>query len=314
MPKPYSMDLRQRAMARLACGETTYEVAEALSIAVSSVIKWAARSRKYGSPAPAKMGGYRQRAIMGTYREMVLEAVTNKPHVTLRELAAMLAAAGLRVHYASVSRFLKHEGKSFKKTLFGSEQQRQKLARRREQWRRYQGRVDPTRLVFIDETWVKTNMAPLRGWGDRGARLIAHAPAGRWRTLTFLAALRHDRIDAPWVINGPINGEAFRTYIQTQLLTTLKQGDIVVIDNLGSHKSREIRTIIRAAGARLFFLPAYSPDLNPIEQLFSKIKHCMRTAMARRIDAVHDAVAEALDAVTPAECRNYLLNSGYAAT
>ena len=115
MAKPYSMDLRRRAMARLAAGETTYEVAEALSVAVSSVIKWAARARKYGSPAPAKMGGYRQRAISGTYREMVLEAVVKKPHVTLRELAAMLATAGLRVHQASVSRFLKHEGKSFKK-------------------------------------------------------------------------------------------------------------------------------------------------------------------------------------------------------
>src|ERR1051325_1983952 len=110
MPKPYSMDLRQRAMARLASGETTYEVADALSIAGSSVLKWGARTRKYGSPAPAKMGGYRQRAIIGTYREMVLEAVSKKPHVTLRELAAMLAAAGLQVHYANVSRFLKREG------------------------------------------------------------------------------------------------------------------------------------------------------------------------------------------------------------
>lgn len=115
MAKPYSMDLRQRAMARLAEGETSYEVAEALSVAVSSVIKWAARARQYGSPAPAKMGGYRRRMISGIYREMVLEAVAKKAHVTLRELVAMLAAAGLRIHEASVSRFLKHEGKSYKK-------------------------------------------------------------------------------------------------------------------------------------------------------------------------------------------------------
>ena len=192
------------------------------------------------------------------------------------------------------------------------------MARRREQWRRYQDRIDPRRLVFIDETWVKTNMAPLRGWGDRGARLIAHAPAGHWKTMTFLAALRHDRVDAPWVINGPINGEIFRAYVQTQLLMTLKQGDIVVVDNLGSHKGGEVRRMIRAVGARIFFLPAYSPDLNPIEQLFSKIKQHMRAAMARSLDAVHDAVANALDAVTPAECsnyiRNYIRNSGYAAT
>lgn len=132
--------------------------------------------------------------------------------------------------------------------------------------------------------------------------------------MTFLAALRHDRVDAPWVVNGPINGEIFRAYVQTQLLKTLNEGDIVVMDNLGSHKSGEIRKMIRAVGARLFFLPAYSPDLNPIEQLFSKTKHHMRTAMARSISAVHDAIANALDAVTPAECRNYLRNSGYRAT
>ena len=115
MAKPYSMDIRQRAMARLADGETSYEVAEALSVAVSSVIKWAARARNYGSPAPAKMGGYRRRMISGSYRELVLDAVAKKSHVTLRELAAMLAAAGLEIHQASVSRFLKREGKSFKK-------------------------------------------------------------------------------------------------------------------------------------------------------------------------------------------------------
>ncbi len=115
MAKPYSMDLRERAMARLADGETTYEVAEALSVAVSSVIKWATRARQYGSPAPAKMGGYRRRMINGVYREMVFEVVAKKAHMTLRELVAMLAAAGLRIHEASVSRFLKHEGKSYKK-------------------------------------------------------------------------------------------------------------------------------------------------------------------------------------------------------
>ena len=131
--------------------------------------------------------------------------------------------------------------------------------------------------------------------------------------MTFLAALRHDRVDAPWVVNGPINGEAFRVYVQTQLLDTLKPGDIVVIDNLGSHKSMEVRKLIRAAGAKLFFLPAYSPDLNPIEQLFSKIKQHMRAAMARSVDAVHEAIAKALDAVSPSECRNYLKNSGYSA-
>lgn len=132
--------------------------------------------------------------------------------------------------------------------------------------------------------------------------------------MTFLAALRHDRIDAPWVLNGPINGEAFKAYVENELLKTLKPGDIVVVDNLGSHKGKAVRQLVRDAGAHLFFLPPYSPDLNPIEQLFAKTKHLMRRAMARTIEAAQDHLAKVLDAITPGECTNYLENSGYAAT
>ena len=117
-------------------------------------------------------------------------------------------------------------------------------------------------------------MAPLRGWAPCGERLIAKVPHGRWKTMTFLAALRHDRIDAPWVLDGPINGESFRTYVEKVLVPTLRPGDIVIMDNLGSHKGKAVRPLIRAAGAKLFFLPNYSPDLNPIEQVFAKLKHC----------------------------------------
>ena len=123
----------------------------------------------------------------------------------------------------------------------------------------YQGRIDPSRLVFIDETWTKTNMAPLRGWAPRGQRIKAKVPHGHWKTMTFLAALRHDRITAPWLIDGPINGDCFRLYVEKVLVPTLRPGDIVIMDNLGSHKSNAVRRAIRAAGARLFFLPKYSP-------------------------------------------------------
>jgi len=147
------------------------------------------------------------------------------------------------------------------------------VARRRAQWAARQRLVDPARLVFIDETWTKTNMAPLRGWSPRGERLPAKVPHGHWRTMTFLAALRHDRVEAPWLLDGPINGETFRLYVDKVLVPTLRQGDIVVMDNLGSHKSKAVRRAIRAAGARLLFLPKYSPDLNPIEQVFAKLLH-----------------------------------------
>ncbi len=174
-----------------------------------------------------------------------------------------------------------------------------------------QGSIDPSRLVFIDETWTKTNMAPLRGWARRGLRIKAKVPHGHWKTMTFLAALRHDRVDAPWLLDGPINGDCFRLYVQKVLVPTLRPGDIVILDNLGSHKSTDVRHAIRAAGARLFFLPKYSPDLNPIEQVFAKLKHGLRRAAKRTFGSVSDAIATMLDTVTPDECSNYLTNAGY---
>jgi transposase len=144
------------------------------------------------------------------------------------------------------------------------------VARRRARWIEYQDRVDPARLMFIDETWTRTNMAPLRGWARRGSHLIGKIPDGRWRTMTFLAALRHDRITAPWLLEGPIDGESFATYVEKALLPTLRPGDIVIIDNLGSHRGKIVRALIRSAGAKLFLLPKYSPDLNPIEQVSAK--------------------------------------------
>ena len=166
--------------------------------------------------------------------------------------------------------------------------------------------------MFIDETWIKTNMAPIRGWGPRGERLTGFAPDGRWHTLTFLAALRLDALTAPCVVDGPINGEIFRAYIAQFLAPTLKAGDIVVLDNLGSHRSQAIRSSIIGAGARLAFLPPYSPDLNPIEQVFAKVKHWMRMAQARSIEAIHDRIARLVAAIPKRQCANYIRNAGYA--
>ena len=157
-------------------------------------------------------------------------------------------------------------------------------------------------------------MAPLRGWSPHGERLKGHAPFGHWNTTTFLAALRHDRIDAPWMIDGPINGERFRVYVAQVLAPTLAPGDIVVMDNLGSHKSHAVRQAIRQAGAKLLFLPKYSPDLNPIEQFFAKLKHHLRTAQQRTRETLSNAVADILATVTPQECSNYLKHDGYGQT
>lgn len=178
----------------------------------------------------------------------------------------------------------------------------------------YQDRIDPARLVFIDETWTKTNMAPLRGWSPQGQRLQAKVPHGRWTTMTFLAALRHDRVTAPWLIEGPINGETFRLYIDEVLIPTLRPGDIVVMDNLGSHRNIAIRLALKAVGAKLFFLPKYSPDLNPIEMFFSKLKHGLRKAARRTQDALYNALVELLPTIHADECANYFAKAGYART
>ncbi len=179
---------------------------------------------------------------------------------------------------------------------------------------KYRGFIDPARLIFIDETWTKTNMAPRYGWSPQGQRLKDKVPFGRWETMTFLAALRIDRIDAPCMFDGPVTGERFLAYVEQFLVPTLRQGDVVIMDNLGSHKGKAVRAAIRRAGARLIFLPKYSPDLNPIEQVFSKLKRLLRKAAKRTTDAVAAAIGQILDLFTAQECANYFRNSGYGPT
>jgi transposase len=195
--------------------------------------------------------------------------------------------------------------------VHASELDRPDVARRRERWRRHQHKIDPSRLVFIDETWAKTNMTRTHGRSARGVRLLAKVPHGHWQTLTFLAALRHDRITAPCVFDGPINGDSFRAYVEQILVPTLRPGDIVVLDNLGSHKGQAVRAAIRAIGAHLLFLPPYSPDLNPIEQVFSKLKTLLRKAAERTVEATWRRIGSLLGRFAPAECANYFRNAGY---
>ena len=175
-----------------------------------------------------------------------------------------------------------------------------------------QPRLKPEHLVFIDETWTKTNMTRLRARGRRGQRVIGTAPHGHWKTSTFLAGLRHDRIVAPLVLDGAINGRSFRAYVEQFLAPTLQPGDIVIMDNLPAHKVAGIEEAITAAGARLLYLPPYSPDLNPIEMAFSKLKAILRKAAERNVDALWNRIGTALDDFTPNECSNFFRHAGYA--
>jgi len=172
-------------------------------------------------------------------------------------------------------------------------------------------RQEPHRLVFVDETATTTKMARLRGRARRGERLRAKAPFGHWRTQTFIAALRHDGLTAPWIIDAPMNRAIFEAYVETQLAPTLEPGDVVVLDNLAPHKQPEVQAAVEARGARLQFLPPYSPDFNPIELAFAKLKAFLRAARPRNFDQVVELIAIALDLFSPAECRNFMRHCGY---
>ena len=184
----------------------------------------------------------------------------------------------------------------------------------REAWFDAQLDLDPDHLVFIDETGANTKMARLYGRSPRGERCRAAVPHGHWKTTTFTAGLRSDGIIAPLVLDGAMDGEVFQAYVEQALAPSLRRGDIVVMDNLPAHKVHGVREAIEAAGASLLYLPPYSPDFNPIEMAFSKLKALLRAAEARTIPDLWRAIADALKRFTPAECRNYLAAAGYDAT
>ncbi len=247
---------------------------------------------------------------MKQHEDWLLELVQQEPDLTLEEIQCRLLAehqhkAGL----GSVWRFFDRHGISFKKSLRAAEQDRPDVAAARTSWAEHQPKLDPELLVFIDETGTSTNMVRLRGRAPRGERLVSKVPHGHWKTTTFVAALRSNAFTAPCLIDGPMNGDAFLAYVEQILAPSLIPGDIVVMDNLSSHNCQRPPSD-RAAGARLFYLPPYSPDFNPIEQLFAKLKAALRKAAERSVESLWNCIAVLLDIFPPNECANYFRNSG----
>jgi transposase len=198
-----------------------------------------------------------------------------------------------------------------KKTAHAAEQNRPDVLTRRWEWFEEQLELEPERLVFIDETWASTRMARTHGRSLRGERLRAAIPHAHWKTTTFVAGLRSTGMMAPMVLDGPINGAAFQAYVEQVLVPELQPGDTVVMDNLGSHKGPAVRAAIEAEGARLLYLPPYSPDFNPIENAFAKLKALLRRAAERSIHGLWSAIGAAISAFTPQECANYFAAAGY---
>ena len=312
MGKTLSEDLRVRVIAAVNGGMSRNAAAKRFEIVVSTAVRWVCEWTETGrTTARPKGGDLRSHRIEG-FGQVILGAIEAHVDITLVELAEMLK----RDHAASFApstiwRFLNRHDITIKKTAHASEQDRPDVAARRQAWSEAQPKLDPEHLVFIDETGASTKLARLRGRAKRGQRCRAAIPHGHWQTTTFTGALRQLGMTAPMVLDGPMNGEAFVAYIRQVLAPTLRPGDIVVMDNLPAHRRSEVRHDIEAAGAVLHYLPPYSPDLNPIENAFAKLKAMLRKAAARTIDELWQAIRDALPQFTPAECANYFIAAGY---
>src|SRR5580700_2531211 len=317
MPRPYSLDLRERVVRFVEEGHSRRAAAAHFKVSVSFVVNLVAAFRRRGSLAPKPSGG-RRHAKLNAHRTFLLAQVAERADITMPELAAELAAAtGEKADPASLSRWLIRAGYRFKKTLQASEQDRLDVKQAREEWtsvRQPKMRLEPQRLVFLDETGTTPKMTRLRGRSLKGRRLVSKAPFGHWKTQTFVAGLRCGALTAPFVIDAPMNRLIFETYVETQLAPALKPGDVVILDNLPAHKSAAAEKTIRARGAWLLFLPPYSPDLNPIEMAFAKLKALLRARAVRTIDALWRAIGEICDLFSPEECQNYFAAAGYGFT
>jgi transposase len=311
MPRAYSSDLRERLTAAVTAGMSRNEAADVFSVAISTAVKWMQRFRDTGSAAAKPSGG--STSPLEPHTERILAVVRERPDATLKEIQAALRKEGIHTSKSALDRFLaRHKITRKKKSLRAAEQKRKDVARARRKWIREQGLLDTTKLVFIDETSVNTNMVRLYGRCPCGGRLVDHVPLGQWKTMTFVSALRHDGMVAPMLIEGPMNGALFLAYVEQCLVPTLKPDDIVVADNVATHKVAGVAEAIETAGATLRYLPKYSPDLNPIEMPFSKFKSYLRKLAQRTVPGIRHAIRSFLPSLTGQECANYLSHAGYA--
>lgn len=312
MPKPCSLDLRMRVLREVEAGASRREAAECVEVSASSAIKWMQRLNETGSIAAKPSGG--SISPLEAHAAVLLELIAEQPDLTLDEIVAVIRKRRIAGSRSAIWRFFKRHNVSFKKSLCAAEQQRADVVRARRRWVREQGMFEPARLVFIDETSTNTAMVRLRGRCPRGIRLTDHVPHGHWKTITFIAGLRRREMVAPLVLDGPMNATSFMAYLEHCLVPTLKRGDIVMMDSLPVHKVAGVREVIEAAGAKLRYLPKYSPDLNPIEMAFSKLKAHLRKAAERTIPRLSRRIGALIAAFSPQECANYFRHAGYAST
>ncbi|WP_245498006.1 IS630 family transposase [Rhizobium ruizarguesonis] len=311
MARALSDDLRLRVLKASAAGMSARQAAARFGVGISTAIRWIARASD-GEPT-SRPQGWRRSSSLDAHEAFVVEMIDDRKDVTLDEMVERLCVERqVGISRSALGAWLRRRGWTFKKkSAHALEQDRLDVLKRRRAWFDGQLDLDPEKLIFIDETGLSTKMARLRGRAIRGERCRAGVPHGHWKTTTFTGALRLTGMTAPFVYDGAMNGNVFLAYVEQVLLPTLQTGDVVVMDNLPAHKTAGVRDAIERAGAKLMFLPPYSPDFNPIENAFSKLKAMLRARGDRKIDALWDAVGALMPRFTPAECANYFKAAGY---
>lgn len=311
MARGYSKDLRMRAVSIVESGESAREAARLLDLGASTAIRWIERWTTTGK-VDALPGTGHSRSPLNMHEQWLLALVATEPDLTLEEIRTRLAREKkLKAGRTSIWRFYDRHEITFKKTLHAAEQDRPDVAAARADLKAEQIALNAQRLVFIDETAVTTKMVRHYGRSPRGERLVAKVPHGHWKTLTLVAALCIDGVTAPYVIDGAMDGATFVAYVEQVLAPTLAKGDIVFMDNLRTHKVQGVREAVAAVGATVRYLPAYSPDLNPIEQAFAKLKAALRKGAARTVTTLIKLIGKLIKAFAPDECANYFRNAGY---
>jgi transposase len=293
-------------------GTSARKAAARFDVGVSTAIKWVQRLRDTGERS-ARRPGRRPGSKLDAHGDFVRAVIEAVPDTTIAELQRRLVDE--RSVYASTGTiwtFLDRCDLTVKKkSAYAAEQDRPDVVEEREDWFDGQLDLDPEKLLFVDESFATTNMARRYGRAPRGLRLRAAIPHGNRKKTTLVAGLRLSGVTATQLLDGSINGEHFLAYVTEVLVPTLAPGDLVIIDNLSSHKSHLVREAIEATGARLLFLPRYSPDFNPIEKAFSKLKALLRKAAERTVSGLREAILRILATITPTECANYFAQAGY---
>ena len=311
-----SNDLRKRVVeAVVEDGLSRNAAARLFKISIASAVRWAKQFETTGEISPKPSGGDRRSGRIEAHHDYLMGLIRRTPDITMLEIQERLIKnCGERFSVSVLWRFFDRHGVTFKKSAHAAEQQRPDVLKRRREWFAGQLDLDPSRLVFIDETGASTNLARKGGRCRRGRRLRASVPHGHYKTVTLVAGVRLRGLVAQKVFDRPINAALFEEWVETCLVPTLSKGDIVVMDNLPAHKGPRVEKLVKAAGAELRYLPPYSPDMNPIEKAFSKLKAYLRKIAERTVAGLVRALEACTDIFKPAECTNYFGACGYDTT